>query len=171
MAWDQVCPSDFKHVVSSVTLTLLQGPAVEEPTILPSPDLAGVAKYIIDNMCANIIVLTGAGVSTAAGIPDFRSPGTGLYDNLQKYNLPHPTAVFDISYFAENPQPFYTLAKELYPGKFNPTLSHYFIKLLNDKGLLLRNFTQNIDTLERAAQIPAEKLVEAHGSFAANHCL
>ena len=35
----------------------------------------------------------------AAGIPDFRSPGTGLYDNLQKYNLPDPTAVFDIGYF------------------------------------------------------------------------
>ena len=36
---------------------------------------------------------------TAAGIPDFRTPGTGLYDNLQKYNLPHPTAVFEIGYF------------------------------------------------------------------------
>ena len=35
----------------------------------------------------------------AAGIPDFRSPGTGLYDNLQKYNLPSPQAIFDISFF------------------------------------------------------------------------
>ena len=47
----------------------------------------------------NIIVMTGAGISTAAGIPDFRSPGTGLYDNLQKYDLPHPQAVFDIRFF------------------------------------------------------------------------
>jgi len=47
----------------------------------------------------NIIVMTGAGISTAAGIPDFRSPGTGLYDNLQKYDLPHPQAVFDIDFF------------------------------------------------------------------------
>ena len=46
-----------------------------------------------------IIVMTGAGISTAAGIPDFRSPGTGLYDNLQKYNLPHPQAVFEINFF------------------------------------------------------------------------
>lgn len=35
----------------------------------------------------------------AAGIPDFRSPGTGLYDNLAQYNLPHPQAVFEISFF------------------------------------------------------------------------
>ena len=46
-----------------------------------------------------IIVMTGAGLSTAAGIPDFRSPGTGLYDNLQKYNLPSPQSVFEIKFF------------------------------------------------------------------------
>ena len=36
---------------------------------------------------------------SAAGIPDFRSPGTGLYDNLQKYNLPSPQAMFEINFF------------------------------------------------------------------------
>lgn len=35
----------------------------------------------------------------AAGIPDFRSPGTGLYDNLQKYNLPDPQSLFEIEFF------------------------------------------------------------------------
>lgn len=55
---------------------------------------------------------------TAAGIPDFRSPGTGLYDNLQKYNLPEPQAVFHIGYFRQNPKPFCMLAKELYPTNF-----------------------------------------------------
>ena len=48
---------------------------------------------------SKIIVMTGAGISTAAGIPDFRSPGTGLYDNLQKYDLPTPQAVFEINFF------------------------------------------------------------------------
>lgn len=47
------------------------------------------------------------------GIPDFRSPGTGLYDNLAKYNLPRPESVFELSYFRQNPKPFYMLAKVL----------------------------------------------------------
>lgn len=107
----------------------------------------------------------------AAGIPDFRSPGSGLYHNLQKYNLPHPTAVFELSFFHENPRPFFELAKELYPGKFKPTPCHYFIKLLEEKGVLLRHYTQNIDTLERVAGIPGDKIVEAHGTFHTGHCL
>lgn len=107
----------------------------------------------------------------AAGIPDFRSPGTGLYHNLQKYNLPHPTAIFEMSYFIENPKPFFVLAKELYPGEFKPTPCHYFIKLLHEKGILKRHYTQNIDTLERVAGIPGEVLVEAHGTFYTNHCV
>ena len=46
-----------------------------------------------------IVVLVGAGISVSAGIPDFRTPGTGLYDNLQKYDLPSPEAIFDIDFF------------------------------------------------------------------------
>jgi NAD-dependent SIR2 family protein deacetylase len=57
----------------------------------------------------------------ACGIPDFRTPGSGLYDNLAKYNLPTPTAVFDIEFFRSNPMPFFQLSKELYPGRFKPS--------------------------------------------------
>lgn len=50
------------------------------------------------------MVLTGAGISTSAGIPDFRSPETGLYANLEKLNLPFPEAVFELNYFRKNPK-------------------------------------------------------------------
>lgn len=107
----------------------------------------------------------------ACGIPDFRSPNTGLYNNLKKYDLPHPGAIFEVSFFSRRPQPFFALAKELYPGTFKPSPSHYFVRMLHEKGLLLRHYTQNIDTLERIAGIPEHKLVEAHGTFYTNHCL
>jgi len=128
-------------------------------------------QYIKDGRAKKIITMAGAGISTSAGIPDFRTPGTGLYDNLQKYNLPEPTAVFDIRFFRHNPRPFFLLARELYPGKFSPTPCHFFIRLLQEKGLLLRHYTQNIDTLEREAGISDEKLVEAHGAFHTGHCI
>jgi NAD-dependent SIR2 family protein deacetylase len=47
-----------------------------------------------NNKYERVVVLTGAGLSVASGIPDFRSPGTGLYSQLAKYNLPYPEAVF-----------------------------------------------------------------------------
>ena len=117
------------------------------------------------------IIQTGAGISTSAGIPDFRSPDTGLYANLARLNLPFAEAVFDISYFRHNPHPFYALAHELYPGRYRPTITHAFLRLLYDKNLLLKLFTQNIDCLEREAGVPGELIVEAHGSFATQRCI
>ncbi|KAI1295642.1 NAD-dependent protein deacetylase sirtuin-2 [Halotydeus destructor] len=141
------------------------------PRILTEPTVNAIVEHIKNGGCKNIIALVGAGISTSAGIPDFRSPNTGLYANLQKYNLPKPEAIFDIDYFTANPKPFFSLAKELYPGKFTPTPSHYFLRLLHEKGLLKRVFTQNIDMLERVCGIPDEKIVEAHGSFHLSHCI
>lgn len=126
-------------------------------------------KYIVLN--ANQHLQTGAGISTSAGIPDFRSPDTGIYSNLAHLDLPDPEAVFSINFFRENPVPFYTLARELYPGRYRPTIAHSFITLLHRKGRLLKLFTQNIDCLERAAGVPGDKIIEAHGSFASQHCI
>lgn len=118
-----------------------------------------------------ICLFTGAGVSTAAGIPDFRSPDTGLYSNLAKLNLPYAEAVFDIDFFKEDPQPFYTLAEELFPGKFAPTKFHYLVRILQEKNLLQRVYTQNIDILDRLAGVGDDFIVEAHGSFATSRCI
>ncbi|OQN99196.1 NAD-dependent protein deacetylase hst2-1 [Cryoendolithus antarcticus] len=141
------------------------------PRQLKSRSIESVAHYILNRPVSKVVVLTGAGISTSAGIPDFRSPETGLYANLSRLNLPYAEAVFDIAYFRQNPEPFYTLAAELYPGKFRPTLAHSFIRLLADKGLLLKLFTQNIDCLEREAGVPGDLIVEAHGSFAEQSCI
>jgi len=109
--------------------------------------------------------MTGAGMSVSSGIPDFRTPGVGLYDNLQEYGLPYAEAIFDLDFFQSNPAPFYRLCKELWPGRYRPTPAHCFIRLLADKGKLARCFTQNIDSLEREAGIPAHAIVAAHGNF------
>ncbi|KAK5961349.1 histone deacetylase HST2 PWA37_001203 [Arxiozyma heterogenica] len=129
-----------------------------------------IVKFINNNPKSKIIFMVGAGISTSCGIPDFRSPKTGLYHNLSKLNLPYAEAVFDIDFFKENPKPFYTLAQELYPGKFKPSKFHFLMKLFEEKGHLQRIYTQNIDTLERQAGINPKYIIEAHGSFAANHC-
>ncbi|KAI9812034.1 MAG: Sir2 histone deacetylase Hst2 [Pycnora praestabilis] len=138
---------------------------------LKSRTIESVADHIQNGKANRIVVMASAGISTSAGIPDFRSPDTGLYANLARLNLPYAEAVFDISYFRNNPLPFYTLAHELYPGKYRPTISHCFIRLLWNKNLLLKLFTQNIDCLEREAGVPESKIVEAHGSFARQSCI
>ena len=118
----------------------------------------------------NIVVLTGAGISTSLGIPDFRSKDTGLYSQLEHLGLSDPQEVFDIHLFREDPKVFYSVAKVILPEtkKFSPT--HAFIKLLQDKGKLLTNFTQNIDNLESHACIAADKLIQCHGSFGTATC-
>ncbi|XP_071831999.1 NAD-dependent protein deacetylase sirtuin-3-like isoform X2 [Apostichopus japonicus] len=133
--------------------------------------LEDAARWILQDRSKKIVILAGAGISTPSGIPDFRTPGSGLYDNLQQYKIPYPEAIFDLMYFYNNPKPFFTLAKELYPGKFRPNYVHYFVRMLHEKGKLLRMYTQNIDGLERLAGIPPEKLVEAHGTFTRASCI
>ncbi len=58
--------------------------------LLEEVSLDGVAKYVSTGRARKVVTMAGAGISTSAGIPDFRSPGTGLYHNLQKYDLPNP---------------------------------------------------------------------------------
>jgi len=134
-------------------------------------DLDQIAEQIKSD-CNNVLVMAGAGLSTPSGIPDFRSPESGIYDNLKKYQLPYPEAIFDIEYYRGNPQPFNTWSKEYLPGvNYQPSIGHYFVRLLQDKGKLLRHFTQNIDGLELLAGVKEENIVAAHGSFSTASCI
>ncbi|KAI0539082.1 DHS-like NAD/FAD-binding domain-containing protein [Xylaria digitata] len=120
----------------------------------------------------NIVVLTGAGISTSLGIPDFRSKETGLYSQLERLGLGinDPQEVFNIEVFRDDPTIFYTVAKDILPAtnKFSPT--HAFIAMLQNQGKLLTNYSQNIDNIEANAGILPEKLVQCHGSFATASC-
>ena len=108
---------------SHVTTTTLRSPTMEpnstETMLSPNSksthaSIQGVAQYILENDCRNIIVMVGAGISTAAGIPDFRSPKSGLYANLEKYDLPAPEALFDLGYLQQKPEKFYQACADLH---------------------------------------------------------
>ncbi|KAG0215934.1 NAD-dependent histone deacetylase sir2 [Mortierella sp. GBA30] len=119
-------------------------------------------QHVVDLLknSKNIMILTGAGVSVSCGIPDFRSPN-GIYSRLSEFKLQEPQQMFDLNFFCERPEIFYSFAREIFPSNFAPSPSHHFIKLLEDKGKLLRNYTQNIDTLEQTAGI--KRVLHCHG--------
>ena len=98
----------------------------------------------------------------SAGIPDFPITGTELYDNLAKYNLPTPQSVFD-EYFLQRPDAFYLLCRELWPDRADAGAP--LRRAAAREGVLRRCFTQNIDSLEAAAGLPADMVVAAHGNF------
>ena len=121
--------------------------------------------------CRRLIVITGAGISVNCGIPDFRSPN-GIYNTVdcEALNIPSPELLFDISYFRIDPIPFYTFSRNFYnlPG-LQPSKTHMFIANLEKRKKLLRNYTQNIDGIERLAGI--SKCVECHGTLQEFRCV
>ena len=123
-----------------------------------------------DKKFSKILFMVGAGISTSAGIPDFRS-NTGLFKQLQdKYNLSSPEEFFLKSTFLKNPIYFYEFTKLFDLSAIDATISHKFINFFVHKNIVKNVFTQNIDGLEKKAKIPDEKLIFAHGNFYAGHC-
>lgn len=78
--------------------------------------------------------------------------------------------MFDIEIFRENPEIFYSFAHELYPTDDvrRTSRTHRFIRRLEIEDKLLRNYTQNIDTLEKTAGI--KKVLHAHGKGVKRAC-
>ena len=76
--------------------------------------------------------------------------------------------MFDINYFTHDPRPFFRFAKEIWPGQYQPSLAHHFIAELERQNKLLRNYTQNIDSLEHLCSIT--RLIQCHGSFSTATC-
>jgi NAD+-dependent protein deacetylase SIR2 len=119
----------------------------------------------------NIMVITGAGMSTSLNIPDFRSRG-GLYPKLRDMGFEDPESVFSRDTFEQDPGPFFSVASMILPptnGKFTP--AHAFLRMLQEKSKLLTLYTQNIDGIDRIAGIRRDKLVQLHGSFETATCI
>lgn len=129
----------------------------------------GIANMLRDRHFTRIVALVGAGISVSAGIPDFRSAG-GLYDQMKKRGFKAPESVFTTDFMEESPDHFYEIMRSLMVPDVVPTTTHNLLKLLHNKGMLLRCYTQNIDGLELKVGIPEDQLVEAHGTMRRVKC-
>lgn len=110
------------------------------------------------------IVLTGAGISTPSGIPDFRSDGTGLWSRDE------PMEVASLSTFRTDPERFFTwfrpLASQIYYAEPNP--AHIALTKLEKAGRIRSVITQNIDALHYKAG--SENVIEMHGTLRTLSC-
>ncbi len=109
------------------------------------------------------IVFTGAGVSTASGIPDFRGP-QGLWKRVDP-------ELFDINYFLADPLPAWRVFEELYKASASarPNAAHYAIAALERRGLVRAVITQNVDGLHQRAG--SKNVIELHGNPSRAVCL
>jgi len=109
-----------------------------------------------------IVIATGAGISTSAGIPDFRSEN-GLYNTLKIEELSKPEDLFNVDFFREKPEFYYRFMKNCDRTKYDPTPTHFFFRLLSDKNFIYKYMTQNVDNLEEKAGVNMKNVVQAHG--------
>jgi len=130
--------------------------------------VTGIARRIAEGRSVSIVLLFGAGVSTSAGIPDFRS-STGLWVNDTARNL------FSPEIWSSDSTSAWRLLTGLLRGteanaasldgkqRPQPCSAHRFAYLLEQRKLLLRCYTQNVDGLEREAGVSKDRLVQCHG--------
>lgn len=110
------------------------------------------------------VALTGAGVSVPSGIPDFRTPETGLWANVDPMEVAH------IDVFERDPARFWSYYRPRFAslGDKRPNRGHEALAELERRGLLAGTITQNIDRLHRVAG--SREVVEVHGSIATSTC-
>jgi NAD-dependent deacetylase len=111
------------------------------------------------------VVLTGAGVSVPSGIPDFRTPGSGLWENVDPMEVAH------IDAWRQDPDRFWSFYGQRFASLTDkvPNEAHHAIAELERRGLIKGVITQNIDRLHR--QAGSERLIEVHGSIEWSVCM
>ena len=127
-----------------------------------SPQVERLAELIRQSRAT--VVLTGAGVSVPSGIPDFRSPGTGLWENVDPMEVAH------IDVFERDPARFWAYYRPRFQtlGDKEPNRAHAALAELERRGLVAGVVTQNIDRLHRAAG--SREVVEVHGTIETSSC-
>ena len=105
------------------------------------------------------VVLTGAGVSVPSGIPDFRTPGKGIWEKVDPMEVAH------IDAFRSDPDRFWGFYSQRFVSLVDkrPNPAHEAIAELERRGLVRGVITQNIDRLHRLAG--SERVIEVHGSI------
>jgi NAD-dependent deacetylase len=111
------------------------------------------------------VVLTGAGISVPSGIPDFRTPGKGLWEKV------NPMEVAHIDAWRRDPDRFWSFYGQRFASLTDkrPNRAHEAVAELERRGLIRGVITQNIDRLHRAAG--TRRLIEVHGSIEMSVCL
>jgi NAD-dependent deacetylase len=132
-------------------------------SIASSARVERLAELLHGAECA--VVLTGAGVSVPSGIPDFRTPGTGLWENVDPMEVAH------IDAWRRDPDRFWGFYRDRFAslaGK-EPNDAHLALAELERRGLVRAVITQNVDRLHRKAG--SERVIEVHGSIEYSVCL
>jgi len=122
-----------------------------------------VAALIAD--AKSVVALTGAGISVPSGIPDFRTPGEGLWEKVD------PAEVAHIDAFHEDPRRFWSYYRPRFADlrSKSPNRAHQVLAELEAGGLIDAVITQNVDLLH--AKAGSERVIEVHGSIASSSCL
>src|SRR5919107_1144002 len=122
--------------------------------VAASDAVAALAELV--RTAGSVVALTGAGISVPSGIPDFRSPGTGIWENVDPMEVAH------IDAWRADPERFWSFYGERFQmlGDKRPNPAHEALVELERKGLLDAVITQNIDLLHRKAG--TARLLEVH---------
>ena len=124
--------------------------------------VARLAELISES--TSTVALTGAGISVPSGIPDFRTPGTGLWENVDPMEVAH------IDAFRRDPERFWSFYRPRFEmlGEKQPNSAHWALAHLEAEGKLDAVITQNVDRLHRVAG--SKRLIEVHGSIDTSSC-
>ncbi len=130
----------------------------------PAPAAGAIRLAELISGSRRTVALTGAGISVPSGIPDFRSPGTGIWENVDPMEVAH------IDAFHRDTPRFWSFYRPRFEklGDKQPNEAHRVLAELERRGLVEAVITQNIDRLH--AKAGTRELIEVHGSIASSSC-